>query len=461
MSRVIKKKYKLITKQNESILMDAERILVVDDEPDICALVSDILTDEGFSVTAAETAAKAREHVSQAQHDLILLDIWMPDEDGISLLKDWKENHALKCPVIVMSGHGTVDTAVEATRLGAFGFIEKPLTTAKLITSIRKALDSQSSVIEDEPASRQGLVLPVGSSSLVNELLQEVEKLAQSATNVFAIGGEGSGRSTYIYYLHTMACGKDKPFSVLSCESLNQLQEGGNHWSKQKTQIIDSIKQSSGGTLYLKNINRINNETINKKFIDLLIQLFGAKVFNRFDVQVSISVDSDVSPKLLYLLETDFDLKRLSIPRLQDHSEDIPELINYLIDQYCANEDYPYRKCSIPAQNALLHYNWPNNVAELKSLIQELLILGGEEEISLAEVKQTLSSKSTAKSHAEKGFDDLFELPLREAREAFEKQYLIKQLDKVDGSVSKLAELVGMERTNLYRKLRALGIGSK
>lgn len=443
--------------------MNAEKILVVDDEPDICALVSDILTDEGFIVSAAETAAVARQQVIQAQHDLILLDIWMPDEDGISLLKDWKENDALKCPVIVMSGHGTVDTAVEATRLGAYGFIEKPLTTAKLISTIRKALDSRETDVNENvnEGARQPLAQPVGSGVIITELLKATETLAQSGDNVYAIGNEGSGRSTFLHYLHSLTCDKGKPFAILTAEKINQIQESGNQWSKQKTEIIDSIKQSSGGTLYFKNINRIKNESINRKFIDLLIQLFSAKVFQRFNVRVCISIDSEASPKLLELLEKSFAMKGLNVPALQDHSEDIPELVNYFIDQYCANEDYPYRKCSIPAQNALLHYNWPNNVAELKALIQELLILGGEEEITLAEVKQTLSSKKAAKIKVEKNFEDLFELPLREAREAFEKQYLIKQLEKVNGSVSKLADLVGMERTNLYRKLRALGIGSK
>lgn len=443
--------------------MNSERILVVDDEPDICALVSDILTDEGFSVTAAETAAIARQQVMEEQHDLILLDIWMPDEDGISLLKDWKENHALKCPVIVMSGHGTVDTAVEATRLGAFGFIEKPLTTAKLITSIRKALDSSDAGerIDEEIESNYEVIHPIGSGVAITELLKLTKNYAQSGDNVFAIGNEGSGRSTFLHYMHSLACDEKKPFAVLSHEKLNQIQEGSNQWSRQKTEIIDSIKQSSGGTLYFKNINRIKNESIKRRFIDLLIQLFSAQVFKRFNVRVYISLDANVSPKLLELLQKNFSMQRLNIPDLQEHSEDIPELVNYLIDQYCANEDYPYRKCSIPAQNALLHYTWPNNVTELKALIQELLILGGDEEISLAEVKQTLSAKKTTKVRIDKGFEELFELPLREAREAFEKQYLIKQLEKVDGSVSKLAELVGMERTNLYRKLRALGIGSK
>ena len=150
--------------------MNTERILVVDDEPDICGLVSDILTDEGYRVSAAETAASARQQVAQSEYDLVLLDIWMPDEDGITLLKDWKDNKVIQCPVVMMSGHGTVETAVEATRLGAYAFVEKPLTTAKLIQTIRKALDSRNKQDDVNTLARnvnKSFVTPVGTSAVM------------------------------------------------------------------------------------------------------------------------------------------------------------------------------------------------------------------------------------------------------------------------------------------------------
>ena len=152
---------------------------------------------------------------------------------------------------------------------------------------------------------------------------------------------------------------------------------------------------------------------------------------------------------------------RIQLPPLREHKEDIPDLINYFIDYFCSNENYPYRKCSIAAQNAFLHHQWPGNLTELKGVLQQLLIIGGEQEIELQEVQQLLQPQQAAGLNTSIGLDALFSLPLREAREAFEKQYLVRQLEKVEGSVTRLAEVVGMERTNLYRKLRALGINSK
>lgn len=441
--------------------MSAERILVVDDEPDICELVSDILTDEGFSVTAAETAATARHEVTQGQHDLVLLDIWMPDEDGITLLKDWKNKKALHCPVIMMSGHGTVETAVEATRLGAFGFIEKPLTTAKLISSIRKALESQVDQAEEtETNALDSLSQPIGSSATIVNLIKTCKQCAKLTTGILAIGEEGSGRSTCLHYIHKLSARVGKPFRVISEETIRKYEADNAGWSKLKAEIINAIKETSGGTLFFQNIDQANPQT-KARLVDLLSQLLMAQVFQRFDVRVFASLQDNDGGDLRTLFEATFAMIRVDVSPLKEHVEDIPELVNHFIDFYCANDGFPYRKCSIPAQNALLHYHWPSNVAGLKLLIQELLVIGGEEEISLAEVKQALASTKAGIPDLDLGVEALFNLPLREAREAFEKQYLIKQLGKVNGSVSKLAELVGMERTHLYRKLRALGIGSK
>ncbi len=442
--------------------MSAESILVVDDEPDICTLVSDILTDEGYAVTAAETAASARQQVSKGNHDLVLLDIWMPDEDGITLLKDWKEKKELHCPVVMMSGHGTVETAVEATRLGAFGFIEKPLTTAKLISTIRKALDSHSKLKVDESTGdyQQKLVQPIGTSPAMRKLLEECEKCAQVSSGLVAIGEEGSGRTTMLRYIHHLSGRSKKPFTIFFSDRFNMQTGNDDAWSKLKADLIESIKNAEGGTLFFQNIDQIKTETL-QRLLDLLRQLHEAQVFNRFDVRVNASVNKSVAPKLLSIFQTSFGMARLYIPPLREHSEDIPELVNYFIDYFCASDNYPYRKCSIAAQNALLHYSWPLNIAELRGIIQDLLVLGSDEEIDIEEIKQALTTQQSGPREDANVVDGLFNLPLREAREAFEKQYLLRQLKRAGGSVSKLADLVGMERTHLYRKLRALGIDSK
>lgn len=443
--------------------MNNEKILVVDDEPDICGLVSDILTDEGYQVNAAATAASARQQISQAKYDLVLLDIWMPDEDGITLLKDWKDNKALHCPVVMMSGHGTVETAVEATRLGAYGFIEKPLTTAKLIQTIRKALDSrdkQQDVNTIATSVNAKYVHPVGTSEAMKNLLNICDRCAQINTNILLMGEEGAGRYTVMHYIHAESERASNPFVMITNDRFDLHTVDEASWAKLKTELIDSIKFAQDGTIFFQNIDQID-QVIQKRFIDLLQQLSAVQVFKRFNVKVAASVSADTPASLLNILQTTLAMTRINVPSLREHSEDIPELINYLIDSFCAHDNYTYRKCSIAAQNAFLHYQWPRNIAELKVIIRELLVTGGSEEITVDDVKQVLSTKQLVESDAGSIVESLLDLPLREARETFEKQYLLHQLKRVNGSVSKLAELVGMERTHLYRKLRTLGIGSK
>ena len=442
--------------------MGAERILVVDDEPDICGLVSDILTDEGYQVSAAENAASARMHVEETNYDLVLLDIWMPDEDGITLLKDWKSKKVIHCPVVMMSGHGTVETAVEATRLGAFSFVEKPLTTAKLISTIRKAIDShreqqQSNELITSVTSRY--IKPVGTSSTMQELMKICDRCSQVSTNILAFGEEGSGRYTLLRHIHEISARSKQPFVLITNEQFNFSKVNESNWSKFKTRLIDSIKFAQGGSVLIQNIDK-SNEVVQKRLLDLLQQLITVQVFKRFDVRFCLSVTSSCSNKLSSLLQRMFNMTRIDITPLRNHVEDIPELLNHSIDEYCSHDNYTYRKFSIAAQNAFLNYSWPGNISELKLMVQQLLITGDDEEISVDEAKDVINSQSSFQGDT-RGNDSLYDLPLREAREMFEKQYLLHQLKKVDGSVSKLAEIVGLERTHLYRKLRSLGIANK
>ena len=442
--------------------MGAERILVVDDEPDICGLVSDILTDEGYQVSAAENAASARMHVEETNYDLVLLDIWMPDEDGITLLKDWKSKRLLHCPVVMMSGHGTVETAVEATRLGAFSFVEKPLTTAKLISTIRKAIDShreQQNANEFVTKVPSRYIKPVGTSPTMQELAKICERCAQVKTNLLAYGEEGSGRYTLLRHIHEISDRSDRPVVLIANEQFNFNKVNESNWSKFKTHLIDSIKFAESGTVLIQNIDKCN-EVVQKRLLDLLQQLITVQVFKRFDVRFCLAVTNECPNKLSSHLQRMFNMTRIDIPPLRNHVEDIPELLNHSIDEFCSNDNYTYRKFSIAAQNAFLSYSWPGNISELKLMVQQLLITGDSEEISVDEAKNVINSQKSVIDDAS-GIDSLYDLPLREAREMFEKQYLLYQLKKVDGSVSKLAEAVGLERTHLYRKLRSLGIANK
>ena len=442
--------------------MSAERILVVDDEPAICGLVSDILSDEGYRVSAAETAASARQQISRDNYDLVLLDIWMPDEDGITLLKDWKDKKTLHCPVIMMSGHGTVETAVEATRLGAYAFVEKPLTTAKLIQTIRKALHAHK---KEQAASLKASVnlnyiRPLGASRVMKHLLELSQRCAQINTNLLAIGQEGSGRYTILRHIHELSQRSDKAFVMIPNDRFQLSKVDETSWARLKTELIDSIKYAQDGAIYFQNIDKIN-QAVQKRFIDLLKQLAALQIFKKFNVRVAVSICEDVPAGIIDTLQTTLSMTQLNIPSLREHSEDIPALVNHLIDQFCANDNYTYKKCSIAAQNAFLHYQWPHNIAELKALIQDLLVKVDADEIEVEDVKKALANKNTGQNNEAALVESLLDLPLREAREAFEKQYLIHQLKRVNGSVTRLADLVGMERTHLYRKLRALEIDSK
>ncbi len=437
-----------------------ERILVVDDEPDIRNLVSDILTDEGYQVQAAATANKAREFVQEADYDLVLLDIWMPGEDGISLLKDWQQHNAIQCPIVMMSGHGTVETAVEATRLGAFSFVEKPLTTAKLISTIRSALDEYKKHSQPKSNREQPLNQPVGNSQLMQNLLELCERYARVDSHLVAIGESGSGRQTILKYIHQISARNSAPFIVMDMSSLFETDLSDDDWSRFNTKFVDTIKQAQGGTISLPDIHNIDI-SIQKRVCGLLKQLVSLKMFERFNVRFCTSVilgrEKDCVPEMQKV----FSLTTLQVPALRDHAEDIPELVNSLIDTFSSQDNYPYSKCSIAAQNALLHYQWPGNISELKRIVKQLLLDASQGEIKIEDVEQVLPKETDTAFMRHADVEHLFDLPLREAREMFEKEYLVHQLNVVNGSVSKLADRVGMERTHLYRKLRSLGIGAK
>ena len=436
--------------------MTAERILVVDDEPDICGLVSDILSDEGYRVSAAETAASARKQISRDNYDLVLLDIWMPDEDGITLLKDWKDKKVLHCPVVMMSGHGTVETAVEATRLGAYAFVEKPLTTAKLIQTIRKALDAHKQAAGLKAGVNSGYIQPVGASHAIKRLLELSQRCAQINTNLLAVGQQGSGRYTILRHIHELSQRSDKAFVMISSDRFELLNVDETSWARLKTELIDSIKYAQDGAIYFQNVDKIN-QLVQKRFIDLLKQLSALQVFKRFNVRVTASMCAHAPAGIINTLQTTLSMTRLNIPALKEHSEDIPALVNHLIDRFCANDNYTYKKCSIAAQNAFLHYQWPHNIAELKALIQELLVKVDADQIEVEDVKKALSNKNSGQNNEAALVEGLLELPLREAREAFEKQYLMHQLKRVNGSVTRLADLVGMERNKFIPQITRPG----
>jgi len=449
--------------------MSAPYILVVDDEPDIRTLVQEILQDEDYQVATADNGAAARAALRERRPDLVLLDVWMPDVDGITLLNEWSENGVLPCPVIVMSGHGNVETAVEATRLGAYDFLEKPLSMAKLLLTTQRALEADRLVRENVGLKHRSPQLsePLGRSPVMQRLREQAKRVAQHDTWVLISGEPGSGREVLARYLHAHSPRRDRPFVDLAVSSIapgnaarelfGSEQDGRIHYGR--------LEQAAGGTLFLDEVADMD--------LDAQGQLVGALNTGSFlrvggtepvqvDVRVIACTHKDLQAEvaagrfredLFYQLN----VVPLQVPPLHDHREDVPELLKYFVDQYVAQEKLAYRHFSLGAQNFLRNYGWPGNVRELKNLVQRLLILGAGPDIEQDEVAATVGSAP----HAVAGMQIpglSMDQPLRQARESFERVYLEYQLEKHAGNVTKMAQEVGMERTHLYRKLRAVGI---
>ena len=452
--------------------MTAAHVLVVDDEPDIRNLVREILVDEGYDVQVAEDGESARKASRTRRPDLVLLDIWMPDVDGISLLKEWSEaDDGLPWPVIMMSGHGTVETAVEATRLGAYDFIEKPLSLAKLLLTVERALEADKLRRENVGLRRQALpvIEPVGRSTMMQHLREQVKRIASHDTWVFMTGEAGAGKKTFARYLHSNSSRRDGPFVEMGVGSIARENSAVELFGSEEGEAVHygRLEQANGGILLLDEVSDMDAETQARLLSALESQAFmrvGGSEAVRVDVRIIASSNKDMELEvreerfredLYYRLN----VVPLHVPPLRDHCEDVPELLSYYVSQYVDQDNLPYRRFTVAAQNRLRNYTWPGNIRELKNLVQRLLILGAGENIDVEEVDQALSSQSQ-KQAATMG-TGLYDLPLREAREQFERDYLQHQLAVCDGSVGKLAKMVGMERTNLYRKLRSLGIDVK
>ena len=452
-------------------MTERSHILVVDDEPDIRQLVSEILADEGYRVSTADNGENARAAFNRQTPDLVLLDIWMPDVDGITLLKEWSAGGGLKCPVIVMSGHGTVETAVEATRLGAQDFVQKPISLARLLAVVSQSLAAKRPPGESSRrAPGQSIPEPIGSSAAMQLLRTRAEQAAQHDSPVLITGEPGSGREALAHFIHARSNRRGEfvsadPFELES-ESMRTYLLGRDAGSQHQPGLFEL---ASGGTLFLGDIQDMPPEA--RRVITQVLES-GQIVYEGGSGKHSIScrVIASGGADLLEQVKRDVTLEQLyyrlnvlplQVPPLRSRPDDVPDLVRFFADWFPNHEGLPYRSFSVAAQNRLRNHAWPGNIRELRNLVQRLLILGGEGEVSVAEVEEALRHNPVEPATSERLRPGIFDLPLREAREQFEREYLSHQLRKAGGSVGKLAEAVEMERTHLYRKLRALGIDPK
>jgi DNA-binding NtrC family response regulator len=442
-------------------------ILVVDDEADIRHLVKEILQEEGYSVATAASAKEARQQQSTKSPDLVLLDIWMPEVDGISLLKEWAQTGKLKMPVVMMSGHGTVETAVEATRLGAFDFIEKPLSMAKLISTVKNALKNTSSKTKQTIHSLiPPLIEPIGKSEIIKKAREDARKIAEQHASTFIVGESGTGREAFARYVHSLSQEKSGAFvnfipSAVAPEKMRETLFGVESDGNLTPGLLHSAQD---GVLFINELEDMSPE-VQRLFYGVLEKESFSPVNSDASENVSFRLISSARPGFEHRVEelnfrSDLlqmlSVLRLQIPPLREYLEDVPSLIRYYVDVMVEEHSVPFRRFSIAAQNRLRNYEWPGNMRQLKNVVHRLLVMAKGNEISPTDVEAVLAIEPALHTGMMK--EDWLTLPIRQAREAFEKAYLQHQLKLCNGKVGQLAKIVGMERTHLYRKLKTLGI---
>ncbi len=442
--------------------MNASRILVVDDEADIRRLLQEILSEEGHDVDVAADAAQARAARARSAPDLVLLDIWMPDTDGITLLREWSGDARHDCPVVMMSGHGTVETAVEATRLGAFDFIEKPLSLAKLLPTVKRALDARRTRQAGGHVAARAQAPLHGRSRVALHLRSELLRLAAYPAPLLLSAEPGSETEALARFVHASGPRGNGPFVSCNPRALQDQQAAAALLGSNGQAGL--LEQAAGGTLFLGDIEELPDSARR-----LLAGVLEGGSYARGDQGVSAKFDARVIGTALPGIETraggsglsrdlyaQLAVLPLRVPPLREYAEDVPDLLRQCVDQLTEGEQLQFRRCSVAAQNRLRNYPWPDNLREMRNLLRRLLLRGGPEEITLEEVERELAAQAPIDAPLVK--QDLLSLPMREAREHFERAYLQQQLQLCSGKVGQLAKRVGMERTHLYRKLRSLGI---
>ena len=405
------------------------QILVVDDEVGIRELLSEILEDEGHQVALAESAGDARRIRESARPDLVLLDIWMPDTDGITLLKEWAASGQLNMPVVMMSGHATIETAVEATRIGALDFLEKPIALQRLLATVKRALRNP----EASPPPPLTLAA-LGRSGALADVKKRLAQLAQLAAPLMLRGERGMRPELFARLLVPAGA----PF-IAGTEALAEPPS-------------ELLGKAAGGVLFLPDLTRL--ERAEQRHLEFLLpraDKYKARIvcYSPVDVRALVEkheFDPDLCVRLAELT--------LKLPPVREFGEDVPDLASLMLAQLVEARVAPPRRLAIASLNALRHHSWPGNLAELENVVKDLAFTSLGEEIEVHDVERVLAARGAPATMPEVALDR----PYREAREAFERIYFENLLTREHGSMSRVAERSGLERTHLYRKLKALGL---
>ncbi|MCR6734340.1 MAG: sigma-54 dependent transcriptional regulator [Afipia sp.] len=455
----------------------ANDILIVDDEADIRDLVAGILDDEGFKTRTARDSDTALAEISGRRPNLIFLDIWLQGSklDGLQLLEQIKREHP-EVPVVMISGHGNIETAVAAIKRGAYDFIEKPFKADRLILVANRALETSRLKREvrelKQHAPSSGTL--VGRSPCMNQLRQTIDRAAKANSRIMIVGPSGGGKELAARTLHAMSSRADGPFVVINAAAITpermEVELFGVELSDGETgRKPGALEEAHGGTLFIDEIADMPRETQNR-----ILRVLVDQTFQRAGGTTKVSVDVRIVSSTARNLEAEIaegkfreDLyHRLSVvpirvPPLSERREDIPDLVEYFMDQISSATGLPKRRIGEDAMAVLQSHVWPGNVRQLRNNVERVMILAGgdpDAAITADMLPQDVGSMIPAMPTGNNG-EHIMGLPLREAREVFERDYLIAQISRFSGNISRTAEFVGMERSALHRKLKALGVG--
>jgi len=455
----------------------ANDILIVDDEADIRDLVAGILDDEGFKTRTARDSDSALAEISGRRPNLIFLDIWLQGSrlDGLQLLEQIKLEHP-EVPVVMISGHGNIETAVAAIKRGAYDFIEKPFKADRLILVANRALETSRLKREvrelKQHAPSSGTL--IGRSPCMNQLRQTIDRAAKANSRIMIVGPSGGGKELAARMLHAMSSRADGPFVVINAAAITpermEVELFGVELSDGETgRKPGALEEAHGGTLFIDEIADMPRETQNR-----ILRVLVDQTFQRAGGTTKVSVDVRIVSSTARNLEAEIaegkfreDLyHRLSVvpirvPPLSERREDIPELVEYFMDQISSTTGLPKRRIGEDAMAVLQSHVWPGNVRQLRNNVERVMILAGgdaDAAITADMLPQDVGSMIPAMPTGNNG-EHIMGLPLREAREVFERDYLIAQISRFSGNISRTAEFVGMERSALHRKLKALGVG--
>lgn len=455
----------------------ASDILIVDDEADIRDLISGILEDEGHETRLAKNSDEALTAIEERRPSLVILDIWLQGSklDGLEVLEKIKSQHA-ELPVVIISGHGNIETAISAIRKGAYEYIEKPFKADRLVLVTLRALENSQLKRENKELrerSSQSSEM-VGRSAAINQLRQSLEKVAPTNSRVMITGPSGCGKELSARVLHIDSLRASGPFIILNAATMAPermevelfgMEEGDGNITK-----VGALEEAHGGTLYIDEVSDMPLET-QGKILRVLVEQRFHRVGGGTKVKVDVRIISSTSKNLQNEMQTGrfredlfhrLSVVPITVPALSERRDDIPDLVEYFIQNIAASSGLAPRRIGDDAMAILQSHEWPGNVRQLRNNVERLLILSGGDPgtVITADLLPEEIGSGTPLAQNNSGGEHLMSLPLREAREIFERDYLVAQINRFGGNISRTAEFVGMERSALHRKLRALGVNS-